>query len=343
MAPLTELDRVERSTLGLSRRIDAFQQRHAVTAFPVAVAKKFSDDRAGREAALIAYRGLFSLFPLLLLFSTILGIVLDGHPELQQSVLSSALSRFPVIGSQIRENIHALRGDGWTLVFGIVATIWGGIGVGQAVESAMNTVWNVPMKDRPSFLARRVRAALSLAVLGLAAVISTFLVGYVTSGISRTVWMGVVALALSAAVNLGVFLASFRILTAHDLTWRDVLPGAIAATIGWQTLQALGGWYVGRRLESATEIYGFFAIVIGLLAFMSLASLVLLAAAEVNVVRNRRLWPRALVHPPLTASDRAVYRLLATAEERRPEAHVRVVFDEDPAVARNDNETATSR
>ena len=59
-------------------RVDRFQQRHRLLAIAFAVLKKFSDDGAGSKAALIAYYGFFSLFPLLLLFVTILGFVLGG-------------------------------------------------------------------------------------------------------------------------------------------------------------------------------------------------------------------------------------------------------------------------
>src|SRR5579863_5190366 len=91
-------------------KIDAFQQRFAPLAIPVAVIKKFSDDRAGWLAALIAYYGFFALFPLLLLFTTILGFVLQGDESAQNSIVHSALANFPIVGHQI--TAHSLRGTG---------------------------------------------------------------------------------------------------------------------------------------------------------------------------------------------------------------------------------------
>src|SRR6266498_5469892 len=101
------------------RRIDAFQQRHPALAFPFGVVKKFGDDQAGNLAALIAYYGFFSLFPLLLVFVTVLGFVLEGNSDLQDSILHSALAQFPVIGDQIRSNVHSLSGSGLSLAVGI--------------------------------------------------------------------------------------------------------------------------------------------------------------------------------------------------------------------------------
>jgi uncharacterized BrkB/YihY/UPF0761 family membrane protein len=100
------------------RRVDRFQQRHAVVAFPWAVAQKFGNDRAGALATRIAYHGLFSVFPLLLLFTTALGFALDGHPDLRRDVLDSALGDFPIIGTQLRTGSTELTGSGGALVGG---------------------------------------------------------------------------------------------------------------------------------------------------------------------------------------------------------------------------------
>ena len=83
------------------RDFDRWQRRHAAAAFPVAVVRKFLDDRASNLAALIAYYAFFSLFPLLLALVSALGFVLQDNPSLQEEVLDSALARIPVIGAQL--------------------------------------------------------------------------------------------------------------------------------------------------------------------------------------------------------------------------------------------------
>ena len=67
------------------RRADDAQRRHTVLAFPFAVLKKFGDDRASHLAALIAYYGFFSIFPLLLVFATVTSFVLSENPELRDT------------------------------------------------------------------------------------------------------------------------------------------------------------------------------------------------------------------------------------------------------------------
>jgi uncharacterized BrkB/YihY/UPF0761 family membrane protein len=126
-----------------------------------------------------------------------------------------------------------------------------------------------------------------------------------------------------------VFAFAYRVLTVADVRWRDVVPGAILAAVVWTLLLLLGGWLVDRHIRNASQVYGFFAIVIGLLTWISLAAQVFLFAAEVNVVRARRLWPRSMV-APLASEDRRVLADQAEEEQARPEERVDVTFEERP-------------
>ncbi|MGH2650863.1 MAG: YihY/virulence factor BrkB family protein, partial [Actinomycetota bacterium] len=119
-------------------------------------------------------------------------------------------------------------------------------------------------------------------------------------------------------------LLAFRILTSENLTWGDVLPGAAAGSVAWTFIQALGGYYVSRQLQGAGEVYGTFAVVIGLLAWIFIGAQVTLLAAEVNVVRKRHLWPRGLVQPPFTDADVQALTRYAKQEGRRPEERIDV-------------------
>ena len=98
-------------------------------------------------------------------------------------------------------------------------------------------------------------------------------------------------------LDFGLFWIAFRVLTTHDVSWSSLWDGAVAAAIGYEVLQLLGGYYVGRVLKNAANVYGTFALVIGLLSFIYLAVRIALLGAEVNVVAARRLWPRSLLSP----------------------------------------------
>ena len=136
-------------------------------------------------------------------------------------------------------------------------------------------------------------------------------------------------MAASTLANMLLFLIGFRVLTVRNVSLRTLLPGAVLAAIAWALLQWLGGWYVARQLSRASATYGAFALVIGLLSWLYLASTVTLLAAELNVVRSRRLWPRSLAPPPLGGPDERALEGLAKQEERLPDQRVEVSFDGD--------------
>ena len=307
------------------RRADALQRERSFLAFPFAVVKKFGDDRASQLAALIAYYGFFSLFPLLLLFVTVVGFVIGDDPHLRERLLDSALSQFPVVGTQIRRP-GGLSGSPFALVVGIVGAFWSGTAVVAAAQQAMDDVWDVPRVERPGIVTRVMRAFLLLLVFGTSIVASTFLGSTGGAAGWGAAALKLVALGGTVLVSVAVFAFAYRVLTVARVGWRDVLPGAIVAAVAWTILLMIGTWVVDRYISNAEEIYGFFAIVIGLLAWISLAAQLFLLAAEINVVRARRLWPRSLLPPPLAQEDRRVLAEQAKEERARPEEHVDVHF-----------------
>jgi YihY family inner membrane protein len=308
----------------LLRAVDRFQQRHAVLGFPVGVVKKFGDDQAGKHAALLAYYGFLSLFPLMLVFVTVLGYALANDPALKQQVIAATVAQFPVLGSQVADSISTIQGSGLGLLVGILGTLWGGLGITQSTQDAMNSVWNIPRKHRPNFWLRLARGLGSLLLVVTCVLLATALAQL------RIAWPGVlgrlVPLAGSLLLNLLLLVVLFQVLTGIRLRWRWLLPGAAMGAVGWSVLQTLGVSIVNRQLQQANLAYGVVAIVIVLLSWLYLSAQLLLYAAEVNVVLARRLWPRSLLQPPLTEQDRRVLAALAKSEERRPEQTVEVDF-----------------
>jgi YihY family inner membrane protein len=317
--------------MNFSKRLqamDSFQQRHRGLSFLAAVIKKFGDDGAGRLAALIAYYGFFALFPLLLVFVTVLGFVLEGNPSAQESVLHSTLSQFPIIGNQLEQNVHSLKGSGVGLAIGVIGSLLAGLGITGAARTAFDEVWHVPRKQRPNFLAWRLRGLGLLIVLGTLTIVSTVVAGYVTAAApsALTALAGVV---LALVANLLLFFCAFRLLTTSDVSTRDLLPGVLVAAVLWQILQHLGGYYVEHVVRHAKETSGLFAFVLGLLSWLYLGSQVTLFAMEINVVRAQRLWPRSFFSAPLLDADRRALTSLAEVEERLVQESVEVSFEDD--------------
>jgi len=310
------------------RRVDRFQQRHTVPSFVFGVVKKFGDDSAGTLAALIAYYGFLSVFPLLLVLTTLLGLFFAHDTALQNRIIDSAVGQFPIVGKQLSgpHGVSSLRaGSVFGLVIGLLGLLWGSLGVSQAAQRAMAEVWNVPGVIRPGFLPRLGRSAEFLALLAFDVVLTTFLVGQATIG-HGPLWSQVLAVAVSLAANMLFYVIGFRILTPKSIKINCLVPGALLAGLGWTVLQYAGTLLVGHTLRHANETYGYFGSVIGLISFLYLAAELTVYAAEVNVVRERRLYPRSIVQPPLTAADQAVLSAVAEQGARRPEQRVRVEF-----------------
>jgi membrane protein len=276
------------------RRFDEFQQRKPALALSLGVVKKFGDDEGGSMVSLIAYRAFFSLFPLLLLMTTILGYVLAGNDELRREVVNSTLSQFPIIGNQLKGG--TLTGSGIALAVGIVGSVLAGIGVVLETEQTFNRCWGVPKHAERGFVGSRLRAIMLLVVLGGLAVVSTVVSGLASGGADFLGAGGKVAgLAIATALNLVVFGAVFRLLTADTVETRALIPGVIVATVGWEALQVAGGWYISHEVKNASAVYGTFALVIGLLAWIHLGAMFVVLGAETNVVRTRKLWPRSIL------------------------------------------------
>ncbi len=312
----------------LIRRVDAAQQRHVVPAFVIGVVKKFGDDNASVLVTNLAYAGFVSVFPLLLILVTILVNVAAGSVELRRQILASATRQFPVIGSELG-HIHALhKSSAIGLAVGLILLVWGVTRLAQAGLYTMAQVWNLPGPQRPGYLPRLGRAATFLVVLGCGLLVSTLLAALDTYG-GRSTPVVVLAEALAVAANVGLYLVSFRVLTPKSVTTRCLIPGAVVGGVAWTVLQALGAYLVHHALHS-DSVYGIFATVLGLLAWIYLGVEVTVYAAEVNVVLKRRLWPRALVQPPLTAADRESMKMQATQNQRHKEQHVEVTFTDTP-------------
>jgi membrane protein len=306
-------------------RLDSWQQRRPALAIPLAVVKKFSDDGADRLGVQIAYWAFFSIFALLLVFTSILGFVFDSNPDLQKQLLDSTLERMPVIGPQISGHIGSLTGSGMALAVGLLGALWTGLGVALAIGTALDRIWAVPAVERPGFVNSRLRGLLVLLSVGAVNVLATVAVGLVTAGGVGTTVTQLLSFAASAVIDLMLFVASFRLLTAAQLTTRKVLPGAVLAAGFWLGLQALGGAFVTQVLAGSSQTYGGFAAVIGLLSWLLIASELIMIAAEVNVVLAQRLWPQSLTGELLEA-DRLALRTSARAAQLDPRQQIEVSF-----------------
>jgi YihY family inner membrane protein len=318
-------------------RLDELQRRHRWLGVPIAVIYKFVDDQGGYLAALITYYGFLSLFPLLLVFSTVLGFLLPGNPGLREQLVDSALAQFPIIGDQLTSTAQPLQGSGFGLAIGILVALYGGLGVAVAIQNALNQVWGVPVNKRPDPVRSRFRALRLIALFGLGVLLTTALSGLATGagsyGAGLDTGVRIVALLVSIAANCMLVLLAFRALPARRVTFREALPGAILVALAWQVLLSLGAVFVRTGLMGSSQVYGLFGIVLGLMAWIYLQAVIVVLAAELNVVLAERLWPRALLTPfvedvDLTQADRRSYTSYTSAQQYKDSQSITVEFEE---------------
>jgi YihY family inner membrane protein len=309
------------------RKADSTQQRFRPSAFVFGVVKKYGDDNAGSLVGNLTHSAFVSIFPLLLVMVTILGLVAASDPAFRQAAVSAVASQVPIIGSELTGNVHQLqRSSTLGLIAGLLLLVSGATGLAQAGLFTMEQVWNLPGPARPGYVPRLGRALLFLALLGLDVVTTSLLAVLSTYG-HHALSFQLFVEAAEATVNAGMYFAGFRILTPKGVPSRDLAPGAVAGGIAWTVLQVAGVYLVHHYLHS-DSVYGIFATVLGLLTWVYFTAQITVYSAEINVVLARHLWPRAIIQPPLTEADRASMALQALQNQRRPEQQVTVMFDD---------------
>ena len=316
-------------------KIDRGQRRFPVIGFPLAVVYKFFDDQGNYLAAVLTYYAFIAIFPMMLMASSILGFILQGSPDLQDEVLDSALSNFPIIGTQLTAP-EGLEGSTGAVVVGSIAALYGCIGLGVAIQNVINAAWAVPRNSRPNPILLRVRALFMLAAGGLAILSVTAL----SLLLSRTDFLGFKAVDVgywlvilgTVVIVTGMLCVVFRMATTRDHALGHALPGAFTFAMLWQVLQYSGAEFVQHVLAATRGMNQTFALVLGLVAFLYIAALMVVISIEVNVVYARHLWPRALLtlftdDVELTEADRRAYASYALMQRHKGFETVAVTFD----------------
>lgn len=320
---------------------DAWQRRHPGVAVPLAVFYKFFDDQGAYLAVLITYYAFVSIVPVMLLATSVLGFLLDGNPDLQQEVLSSAIASFPVVGDQLGRP-EGLQGSVTAVVVGSLFALYGSLGLGSALQNALNVAWAVPRNSRPNPFLMRLRSLLLLVAGGLSLVaVSTIstVAQVATNAVAdladpvRWVVLPLVSLVVIAFIVAGLVWVG----VGRRHPFRAALPGAFFIATAWQGVQIGSTALVSRNLAETSSMNQTFGLVLGLLTVTYVAAIALVLGTEMNVVLHRHLWPRALLTPftdavQLTDADRRAYAGYARAQRHKGFETVEVRFeDRSPA------------
>ena len=281
-----------------SDRVMDLRAKHPAIEIVVDMLDGWRRHLSGRNASVVAFFGFVSIFPLMLAATTILGFVLQDNEELQQRIIDGALADIPVLGQQLQNDPTSLNGSVWALVIGLAGALWGATKAFAGLQAALDDVWEVEVDHRASLPVQRGKALLGILIIGGAQIASIALATLVNAAGLPNAGRVVLTLA-NVVVNIGVLGLMYRFLTAASPTWRDVWPGAITAGVLYTLLQYYGTDITRRIIQNSSDTYGQFAIVLGLITWLSLLAIASIMSAELNaaIVRHRD-GSLATVQPP---------------------------------------------
>ncbi len=276
------------------KSFNRYQKKHRFLGFPLAVFKRYSEDNAGNQAALLTYFGFVSLFPLLMILFTVLNLLTNHNTGIEYRVIDGVVSYFPVSAQEIFNNIHSYHKTGIDLFIGLLITLYGARGIASALQNTSNNLWRIPKKRRPDFWHSLARSIGIIVLGGGGMIMTTVILSYTNNISSKGGFFKMLVTLFALLLNILVFALVFRMATAKEVRTRWLLSGAIVAGVFWQILQSFGSFLVLHQLKRSSELYGVFALVLGMLFWIYLQAEVTLLAMEANIVQRQILWPRDL-------------------------------------------------
>ncbi|MEH2350962.1 MAG: YihY/virulence factor BrkB family protein [Nostoc sp.] len=262
--------------------------------------KEWSEDKASRLAAALAYYTIFSIAPLLIIVIAIAGAVF-GEEAARGQIVGQIQGLVGVDGAKFLEtaikNANQPKTGAIASIISIVVLLVGATGLFTELQDAMNTIWEVkPKPGRGVTNIIRLRVLSFAMVIGIgflllvSLVISTALTTLVTyfsnllPGVDF-IWQFVNFL-LSFAITTVLFGLIFKVLPDVEIAWSDVLVGASLTSVLFSIGRFLLGQYLGNG--SFGSAYGAAGSLVVILAWVNYAAQILFFGAEFTQVYARR-------------------------------------------------------
>jgi len=288
--------------LGILDRIDTrFPRAGVAVVEPVrAIAARYEHDELPTHAGALTYGAFLSLPPLLLLAASVIGFAISD-PARQKEAINALVDLFPGLDAVADPLVESLVSGRVALgLIAIPGVLWAASGFVARLRHALGVVFGT-----------RWTGLISGRLQGMVVAIPLFagvlIVLALPGSMSRLAGSGVVSVLVEVLTYLAVlvggitfFVVVFRFLTPRcPLSWRDHLPGAVMATVGWLLLQRVGVLYVDHVVARGSALYGALGAIFGLLAFLYIAAYLLLLSAELSQV----LWERRNGEPAARGLD----------------------------------------
>jgi len=271
--------------------IDALRGNRVV-ATALATHQRVNEIGGGFLASAVTLTVFLSLFPVLLLALSVIGFVSSGDHDLGARLIG----QFGLTGDAAEVLLEGLASaeehKASSSVLGVLGFVWAAVGVVGAIQHVCDRAWQVSGRGIRDKLVALLWLLGSLVVLAAA-----IAAGGLVPGLPG--WLAPVEALVGVALGVGFFLWTFRVLTAKPLPLRTHLPGALLGAVGLHLLTRLGGFLVGRQIESGSALYGSIAVVFALLAYLLLFGRLLVYAVALNVVRHER--EHGVVHVEVAA------------------------------------------
>jgi YihY family inner membrane protein len=324
------------------RAFDEAQQTRWWLAHPIGVVRKYADDRGSALAGLVTFQLFLGLLPLLVVVLTVIGVIAQGSDRVRDTLLESVLGQVPVVGQAFEDDISSLTVSSPWVVVSIIGLLWTSTGIYTSLQLAMNQVWNVHGVNRQGFVNRQVRALLLFGLILVAAAGSAIPASASFTPLDAGLATRSIDVAIAVATSIVLLFVMFRITTSSEVPTWQLMPAAVVAGLFWEILQRVGSNIVRGQLEQSQTLYGSLGLVVAVLLWVNLLARSVVFANEWAVVSHRQLWPRRITQPPLTAADREVLVGLVRNEQRRPEQHIDVRFDDNADTADTPDDDANN-
>lgn len=269
-----------------SDRVVGYRERWRAVDVAVEVLDGWRRHVMSRNAAVLTYYGFLSIFPLFMVATAVLALVLRGNERLKQEILDTAVAQIPVLGSQIQDQAGELSGDWITLIIGLGIALWAATRAFAGVQMASDDAWEIHVDGRDNLAIKRLKALLGIVIIG-SGVIAGTAVSSIASVANLPFASRILLVLGTLAINTAVAAATMRVLTTAEVAWSMVWPGAVLAGVSFTVLQILGVTIVTRFLASASDTAGVFAGVFALMAWINLHAMASLAGIELNAALDR--------------------------------------------------------
>jgi membrane protein len=278
------MDRVKR----LIRALDAWTLRHRLPRVTRRAVIGFLEHDALTFAGSMAYFGVLSLFQLLVLGVVVLSYVL-GEGAARDFVVEQVVAGTPLDAATVTGVIDAtIESRGTVTIIGFAFLVWGALGIFSSLSRGISQAFeSVPPR---AFLKQQLLGLTLMALAGMLA-LASFVIGIVTGilqsaaseltadvpGRETAVWLiGLVAPILLIFVAFWVI---YRVVPNRSVSWGEVLPGAIVATLLWTVLRFGFTWYA-TSVANYDSAFGPLATGITFIVFLYFASVIVLLGAE---------------------------------------------------------------